>query len=89
MNSKVNTNNYGYGIPCKCGGKTQVLDSRPVKVQGSAAIRRRRSCVQCGARFTTYEINDDKIRILEQAELARSRFREMVARVQQIITEGE
>jgi transcriptional repressor NrdR len=32
---------------------TQVRDSRPS--EDNAAIRRRRSCPQCGSRFTTYE----------------------------------
>jgi transcriptional repressor NrdR len=32
---------------------TQVRDSRPS--EDHAAIRRRRACIQCGARFTTYE----------------------------------
>lgn len=32
---------------------TKVVDSRPA--EGQAAIRRRRECVACGERFTTYE----------------------------------
>lgn len=37
-----------------CGhADTQVKDSRPT--EDSAAIRRRRSCNACGARFTTFE----------------------------------
>jgi transcriptional repressor NrdR len=37
-----------------CGGEdTQVKDSRPV--EDAAAIRRRRQCASCGARFTTLE----------------------------------
>ncbi|MFC7539634.1 transcriptional regulator NrdR [Siccirubricoccus deserti] len=37
-----------------CGSDdTQVKDSRPA--EDSAAIRRRRSCPSCGARFTTFE----------------------------------
>ncbi|MDD3029307.1 MAG: transcriptional regulator NrdR [Alphaproteobacteria bacterium] len=37
-----------------CGADdTQVKDSRPT--EDNAAIRRRRVCVQCGARFTTFE----------------------------------
>ena len=34
-------------------GDTRVLDSRPT--EEGAAIRRRRECAACGARFTTYE----------------------------------
>ncbi len=37
-----------------CGNEdTQVKDSRPT--EDSAAIRRRRQCTNCGARFTTFE----------------------------------
>jgi transcriptional repressor NrdR len=37
-----------------CGGEdTQVKDSRPA--EEGAAIRRRRACPACGARFTTFE----------------------------------
>ena len=37
-----------------CGFEdTQVKDSRPA--EDSAAIRRRRACTECGARFTTFE----------------------------------
>ncbi len=37
-----------------CGADdTQVKDSRPT--EESAAIRRRRACLNCGARFTTFE----------------------------------
>jgi transcriptional repressor NrdR len=37
-----------------CGGEdTQVKDSRPT--DDNTAIRRRRSCPNCGARFTTFE----------------------------------
>lgn len=32
---------------------TKVIDSRPA--EGGSAIRRRRSCSECGSRFTTYE----------------------------------
>lgn len=34
-------------------GETRVVDSRPV--EEGAALRRRRNCEGCGARFTTYE----------------------------------
>lgn len=46
---------YAWAVRCPiCGaGDTRVIDSRPAD-QG-AAIRRRRACVECGHRFTTYE----------------------------------
>lgn len=37
--------------PCCAGSDSKVTDSRTV----DAAIRRRRECLLCGARFTTYE----------------------------------
>ncbi len=40
---------------CYCGyGESKVVDSRPAE-EGSS-IRRRRECLKCGKRFTTYEI---------------------------------
>ena len=44
-----------YGMKCPyCGHPdTRVIDSRPA--EDNNAIRRRRSCDECGKRFTTYE----------------------------------
>lgn len=64
-----------------CGFEdTQVKDSRPA--EDSAAIRRRRACTECGARFTTFErvqlreitiIKADGRRVpFEREKLARS-----------------
>ncbi len=40
-----------------CGyGESKVIDSRPVEENNS--IRRRRECLQCHTRFTTYEVVD-------------------------------
>lgn len=39
----------------KCGADTKVLDSRSVE---GKLIRRRRQCLTCKARFTTFEITD-------------------------------
>ena len=44
---------------------TQVKDSRPT--EDNAVIRRRRSCPQCGARFTTFE----RV-VLEQPRVVKS-----------------
>ncbi len=44
---------------------TKVLDSRPVGDGG--AIRRRRECLSCEARFTTYErYEESKIRVIKK-----------------------
>lgn len=45
---------------------TQVKDSRPT--EDSAAIRRRRVCVECGGRFTTFE----RVQLRELAVLKKS-----------------
>ena len=42
---------------CGCE-KSQVIDSRPVEENNS--IKRRRECLKCKARFTTYEIIDQQ-----------------------------
>ncbi len=46
----------GGGMKCPiCGAHdSRVLDSRPV--EDGASIKRRRECVSCGKRFTTYEM---------------------------------
>lgn len=42
----------------RCGcEESKVIDSRPS--ENHDAIRRRRECVQCGCRFTTYERRED------------------------------
>jgi transcriptional repressor NrdR len=50
-----------------CGAAdTQVKDSRPT--EDSAAVRRRRVCVECGGRFTTFE----RVQLRELTVLKRS-----------------
>ena len=50
----------------KCGSDDdKVLDSRSVRE--GAAIRRRRECIVCGARFTTHEeIDRDEVTVVKQ-----------------------
>ena len=50
----------------KCGtDNDKVLDSRAVRE--GAAIRRRRECVACGCRYTTYEeINRDELSVVKR-----------------------
>jgi transcriptional regulator NrdR family protein len=36
---------------CDCGGDSRVVDSRPA----NDSIRRRRKCLACGRRWTTWE----------------------------------
>ncbi len=49
-----------------CGsGNGKVLDSRDAR--DGAAIRRRRECVDCGRRFTTFEeIERDEVRVIKR-----------------------
>lgn len=50
----------------KCGADDdKVLDSRSAR--DGAAIRRRRECIACGYRYTTYEeINRDELQVIKQ-----------------------
>src|SRR5882762_969083 len=50
----------------KCGSlEDKVVDSRSSK--DGRSIRRRRECIQCGARFTTYEeIERTELRVLKR-----------------------
>ena len=41
---------------CGCE-ESKVIDSRPT--DENERIRRRRECVECGKRFTTYEVIED------------------------------
>jgi len=43
-------------MKCKCGGKTDVRDTRVSVEGGESFARRRRECLKCGARFSTIEI---------------------------------
>ena len=58
-----------------CGAvDTQVKDSRPT--EENAAIRRRRACIGCGARFTTFE----RVQLRELTVLKSSGKRELLDR---------
>ena len=52
--------------PYCSAAETQVKDSRPT--EDSAAIRRRRVCLECGGRFTTFE----RVQLRELAVLKKS-----------------
>ena len=48
-----------------CGERdTRVLDSRPAEMK----IRRRRECTRCGRRFTTYEIVERPLLMVEKRD---------------------
>ena len=57
----------GILVKCpKCGAdEDRVLDSRTAR--DGAAIRRRRECLTCGARFTTYEeVDRDEVQVIKR-----------------------
>jgi len=75
-----------------CGfDDTQVKDSRPA--EDSAAIRRRRACTECGARFTTFEREKlaRSIRVaLRKRPVDEDRIEKLVNSIQRRLeTEGE
>ena len=46
-----------YSFKCTdCNGPMQVIDSRPTTVNEKKGIRRRRKCLGCGLRITTFEL---------------------------------
>ena len=48
-----------------CGEReTRVLDSRPVEIR----IRRRRECYRCGKRFTTYEVVERPLLMVQKKD---------------------
>ncbi len=51
---------------------SKVTDSRPVDEGGS--IRRRRECLQCGRRFTTYETLEQKNLLVVKKDQSRELF---------------
>ena len=56
-----------------CGYKEdKVIDSR--ETNGGFRIRRRRECLKCGKRFTTYEIVEKKILIVVKKDGRREKF---------------
>ena len=56
---------------CACE-ESKVIDSRPT--DENERIRRRRECVQCGKRFTTYEVIEDVPIIVIKKDKSREVF---------------
>ena len=56
---------------CGCE-ESKVIDSRPT--DKNERIRRRRECVQCGKRFTTYEVIEDVPIIVIKKDKSREVF---------------
>lgn len=51
---------------------SKVIDSRPTEDNGT--IRRRRSCIDCGKRFTTYERYEDQSFVVIKKDNTREAF---------------
>ncbi len=45
----------------KCNAESKVVDSRPTHIGSAPGIRRRRSCTECGERFTSYEFSSPAV----------------------------
>jgi transcriptional regulator NrdR family protein len=67
---------YGAGRCQVCGAGTKVIDSRSIE---RGTVKRRRRCVECGARHTTYELLEGSRRP-EDAAVGR-RLAEVAARL--------
>ncbi len=58
---------------CFCGyAESKVIDSRPT--DEGASIRRRRECLSCGKRFTTYEIIENVPIMVVKKDMSREAF---------------
>jgi transcriptional repressor NrdR len=55
-----------------CGGETCVKDSRTT----DNIIRRRRECLRCGARFSTFEVRDALYSVLRHHQRAVAKVQE-------------
>lgn len=75
-----------HGVPCPgCGGDSRVIDSRP----RDKSIRRRRVCILCKTRFTTYEIatDDDPAEGLKLLRKQADELRSLADRIEQMSAE--
>lgn len=55
----------------RCDGNLRVVDSRSTNFMGEKTIIRRRRCLNCDHRFTTYEISEENlVKNMEIAERA-------------------
>jgi transcriptional regulator NrdR family protein len=80
-------------VSCKCGGLTKVTDSRPAHV-GTYTVRRRRECLTCGHRWTTYEITAEELSqalrgVISDAEAFLEATRERTRRMMNYLPKEE
>lgn len=48
----------------ECGGEAYIIDTRP-SAKHKGLTRRRSECVKCGYRFSTIEVLEDRLEMLE------------------------
>ena len=66
----------------KCGNKElRVVDSRSFATR----TRRRRQCMNCGYRFTTYEISEVQVALFEKAERIRSKLAGKIGELEKVV----
>lgn len=74
----------GTGAVCpECAApRVAVTDSRPSDALGFHSTRRRRVCLSCGLRYTTYEVSElwmeQQTTALAEAKVARDAYRDML-----------
>lgn len=57
-----------------CKGETRVIDSREARVGDFVGVRRRRECLRCAARYTTYEIPSADIEAAKRSKELAVKF---------------
>jgi len=56
---------FSLACPFCCNRNSRVVESRAVVERGM--LRRRRECLGCHERWTTYEVDGDRLSLLEDA----------------------
>lgn len=70
----------------QCKGKMGVVDSRATgAIDGSISIRRRRECVKCEIRITTYESTLDANETIRLRNLVKTKLRDAGTEVQRVL----
>jgi hypothetical protein len=73
-------------IPClKCGGKTGVHDTRT----RNFIVWRRRTCAECGERFTTYEYPKSYLKRMRRCETNMEKVHDLARWLNGALDEGE
>lgn len=66
----------------KCGSRSEVIDSRETE----NSIRRRRGCIKCSSRWTTFEMSAGDARALDKLRDATSTARRALKEVEASVT---